>query len=105
MNSCLYVGQVKHRRFAPRPHAFSYRLFMVYLDLGELQRAVRAALVLVRPRSQSGVVSPRRPLRGPGPAAGPGNPRSGEPAVQDADRSGRFGCLHTFGTSDSASTR
>ncbi len=38
MHSCLYVGQVKHRRFAPRPHAFSYRLFMVYLDLAELPR-------------------------------------------------------------------
>ena len=38
MHSCLYVGQVRHRRFAPRPHAFSYRLFMVYLDLAELPR-------------------------------------------------------------------
>ncbi|MEZ5583197.1 MAG: DUF1365 domain-containing protein [Candidatus Competibacteraceae bacterium] len=34
--SCLYVGQVRHRRFQPRPHAFSYRLFMLYLDLAEL---------------------------------------------------------------------
>ncbi|UCE89535.1 MAG: DUF1365 domain-containing protein [Pseudomonadota bacterium] len=36
MNSCIYVGQVRHRRFAPRQHAFSYRVFMMYLDLGEL---------------------------------------------------------------------
>lgn len=36
MNSCLYVGQVRHRRFTPRPHAFRYRLFLVYLDLEEL---------------------------------------------------------------------
>ena len=34
--SALYVGRVRHRRFAPRPHAFSYRLFMLYLDLDEL---------------------------------------------------------------------
>jgi DUF1365 family protein len=36
MNSYLYVGQVRHRRFQPRPHAFRYRLFMIYLDLAEL---------------------------------------------------------------------
>jgi uncharacterized protein len=38
MQSCLYVGRLKHRRFAPRPHAFAYDLFMVYLDLAELDR-------------------------------------------------------------------
>jgi len=37
MNSCLYLGQVRHRRFQPHPHAFRYRLFMVYLDLAELE--------------------------------------------------------------------
>lgn len=36
MHSSLYVGQVRHRRFAPREHGFSYRLFQVYLDLDEL---------------------------------------------------------------------
>lgn len=34
--SCLYVGEVRHRRFLPVAHAFSYRLFMPYLDLEEL---------------------------------------------------------------------
>jgi uncharacterized protein len=34
--SAIYVGQVRHRRVAPRPHAFTYRLFMLYLDLEEL---------------------------------------------------------------------
>ena len=34
--SAIYVGRVRHRRFAPRPHAFAYRLFMMYLDLDEL---------------------------------------------------------------------
>ena len=34
--SCIYEGQVRHRRFAPVGHEFSYRLFMMYLDLDEL---------------------------------------------------------------------
>lgn len=38
MNSCLYLGQVSHRRLQPRTHAFRYRLFMTYLDLDELDR-------------------------------------------------------------------
>ena len=28
MHSALYIGLVRHRRFAPRGHAFLYRLFM-----------------------------------------------------------------------------
>ncbi len=36
MHSRLYVGQVRHRRLQPRAHQFSYRLFMLYLDLDEL---------------------------------------------------------------------
>lgn len=36
MKSALYEGTVRHRRFAPRAHAFSYTLFMAYLDLAEL---------------------------------------------------------------------
>ena len=34
--SALYEGVVTHRRSAPVEHAFSYRVRMVYLDLGEL---------------------------------------------------------------------
>lgn len=36
MNSCLYVGQVKHRRTSPKIHQFNYKLYMTYLDLEEL---------------------------------------------------------------------
>lgn len=36
MHSRLYVGQVKHQRYTPVPHAFQYGLFMLYLDLDEL---------------------------------------------------------------------
>ncbi|MYF77923.1 MAG: DUF1365 domain-containing protein [Acidobacteria bacterium] len=35
-HSALYVGKLRHRRFAPHPHAFEYRLFLTYLDLAEL---------------------------------------------------------------------
>jgi uncharacterized protein len=38
MNSCLYVGTLRHRRFAPKRHQFDYRLFMVLLDLAELDQ-------------------------------------------------------------------
>jgi DUF1365 family protein len=30
------VGTIRHRRFEPIDHAFRYRLFLMYLDLGEL---------------------------------------------------------------------
>jgi uncharacterized protein len=38
LNSCIYAGRVRHRRFGAIPHQFSYQLFMVYLDLSELDR-------------------------------------------------------------------
>lgn len=38
MNSCLYVGRLRHRRLIPKPHVFDYGLFMVYLDLSELKQ-------------------------------------------------------------------
>lgn len=34
--SAIYAGTVWHRRREPIDHAFSYQLFMMYLDLGEL---------------------------------------------------------------------
>ena len=39
MSHALYEGWVHHRRHSPRAHAFSYRLFMVYLDLDRLDEA------------------------------------------------------------------
>jgi uncharacterized protein len=38
MHSAIYRGWLEHRRMAPRRHAFRYPLFMVYLDLAELDR-------------------------------------------------------------------
>jgi DUF1365 family protein len=36
MNSCLYVGHIRHRRFAPRRNDFRYRIFLCCIDLAEL---------------------------------------------------------------------
>ncbi|MBP1475362.1 DUF1365 domain-containing protein [Frateuria sp. MAH-13] len=36
--SAIYEGWVRHRRYAPRPHAFRYRIALLYLDLAELPR-------------------------------------------------------------------
>ncbi|WMC09365.1 DUF1365 domain-containing protein [Oceanimonas pelagia] len=36
LNSAIYTGVVRHRRYRPRAHAFSYGLYMLALDLDEL---------------------------------------------------------------------
>ena len=36
MDSCIYEGRVRHTRTRPLLHRFSYRVFMMYLDLDEL---------------------------------------------------------------------
>ena len=39
--SAIYTGQVRHRRMTPREHAFTFPLFMAYLDLEEAPRLLR----------------------------------------------------------------
>ena len=41
MHSCLYEGQVQHRRIAPHDHHFHFPLFLTYLDLDELGEVFR----------------------------------------------------------------
>lgn len=36
IHSAIYDGTVRHRRYKPKSHDFSYNVFMVYLDLNEL---------------------------------------------------------------------
>ncbi len=36
MYSCIYEGTIRHRRFLPRPNFFRYRIFLMFLDLAEL---------------------------------------------------------------------
>lgn len=69
MHSCLYVGQVRHRRAMPARHAFRYPLFMVYLDLAELDRVFRGRwlwstvrLAPLRFAREDHLGDPRRPL-------------------------------------------
>lgn len=38
MHSAIFEGDIRHRRMLPREHAFDYRVFMMYLDLAELDR-------------------------------------------------------------------
>jgi len=40
MQSCIYHGTVAHQRVEPVTHRFSYKLFMLYLDLDELPALV-----------------------------------------------------------------
>ncbi len=40
MNSAIYRGTVRHRRFTPVEHAFRYEVFYAYLDLDELPEAL-----------------------------------------------------------------
>lgn len=37
MESCIYEGRVNHTRSKPAKHQFSYRLFLMYLDLDGLE--------------------------------------------------------------------
>jgi DUF1365 family protein len=41
MHSGIFSGQVSHSRTSPQAHSFQYRLFMMYLDLGELDRVFK----------------------------------------------------------------
>lgn len=41
MHSALYTGRLRHRRLAPRVHAFSYAVYMAWLDLSELDEVFR----------------------------------------------------------------
>jgi DUF1365 family protein len=68
MESALYFGSVRHRRFGSRPRSFRYPLFQLYADLGELDRLFvgswlastrRPAWAWLRRRDHFG--DPRRP--------------------------------------------
>lgn len=38
LHSAIYVGSVRHRRILPKRHEFTYQVFMMYLDLDELEQ-------------------------------------------------------------------
>lgn len=41
MNSAIYEGIIRHRRFRPVTHEFAYRIFLMYLDLDEVDEVLR----------------------------------------------------------------
>ena len=47
--SAIYEGTIRHRRFAVRPHEFSHRLALMYLDLGELDGLLGGRLLAPGP--------------------------------------------------------
>jgi len=68
--SGIYRGRVRHRRLVPVPHRFHYSIFMMYLDLDEIDRVFegrwlwssrRPALAWFRRADHFG--DPDRPLR------------------------------------------
>jgi len=50
MHSAIYQGVLRHRRFQPRAHRFSYRTFMMYLDLDELDQVLALSPLWSRKR-------------------------------------------------------
>ncbi len=46
MQSCIYEGNVEHRRLSPVEHRFRYRLYTMYLDLAELPSILHDGLGL-----------------------------------------------------------
>ena len=39
--SCIYAGTVVHKRLAPKPHGFAYRVFTLCLDVDEIDKLDR----------------------------------------------------------------
>ena len=101
--SAIWQGSVRHRRFAPRAHAFSYSLFMLGLDLDELPGLEQGRWFAVE---RAGLLSFRREdyLRA---AKGPSSRRSGTRwrPLGDAEPGGRVLLLATCAASGFISAR
>lgn len=41
MESALYIGKLRHRRFEPREHQFEYPIYMAFLDIDRLPELMR----------------------------------------------------------------
>ena len=69
MNSCLYLGKLLHKRLTPTYNAFCYNLFMVYLDLDELDHVFDGRWFWSVERFNWATFRRRDHLRRPGPLA------------------------------------
>jgi len=70
IDSGLFVGTLRHRRFTPVAHAFTYPLFMALLDVDRLPELMRVSAVTSYNRwnwasfdDRDHLGDPRRPLR------------------------------------------
>jgi uncharacterized protein len=66
----LYTGQLRHRRFRPRPHAFTYNLFMAMVDIDHVAEQMTVSRLTSYNRfnwasfdDRDHLGDPRRPLR------------------------------------------
>lgn len=64
LESCLYKGRVRHRRFRPRRHEFDYAVTYLYLDLDEVE-AVFARSRLMSHERPNLIAFRRRHYHGP----------------------------------------
>lgn len=46
MNSALYTGKVRHRRFSPKSHEFEYNLYLNWIDLDEVKKVFNIPFLL-----------------------------------------------------------
>lgn len=44
MQSCIYEGRLRHHRRQPKPHSFSYPLYMLWLDLAEVDQCFNGVI-------------------------------------------------------------
>lgn len=42
LNSAIYQGKIRHRRFQPLQHEFTYPIFMLSLDLDEIDKLIKS---------------------------------------------------------------
>ncbi len=70
IDSGVYLGTLRHRRFTPVPHAFTYPLFMVLLDVDQIGELMQASAFTSRNRfnwatfdDRDHLGDPRMPLR------------------------------------------
>lgn len=71
VTSGLYEGTIRHRRFAPKAHAFTYPIFMAMMDLDRLDALVGVSPFLSRNRfnwasfdDRDHLGDPGKPIRG-----------------------------------------
>jgi uncharacterized protein len=60
MNSAIYTGKVRHRRFLPKEHKFSYRVYLNWLDLDEIEQIFRLPPLLGKGQFPSFICFNRR---------------------------------------------